>query len=620
MKKLFATLLTATMVAGTAVSAFAAVETKYTAADSTADFTLANVVLNADGKTTTNVNGGDKLYYPILISTDKLDKTGYDAPYYLMNYSSELDGLTARVKNVRNGKYLKDPAIVKKDVAGAYSADVTLTGTAETVTGVTKADEIPEKKGSFKVDFKDVVVGTAAAKDDTVELTIGEKTVTGANLAADATVEDLAKSFNAKKVTIDTIEYTASCTSGKIVTFEDKSGEAVAADYTVPTSATLAPTTSKAITLTTPTVTTTKVQDGVKKVEAVAEKLGTYTSKTISAFTKDAKVTMTFNNKSVTITATGVLNDDLAALVAEYKKVDTTDYEATVAGSAIKFTQKTGKGSPTIPTDFSLKAGVAAADKKVYCVEVALGDYFGNEETELEFEIELRHKGKLEFTTKDADNGPATYFNLGSEATKLVAGSPIGAAADKRGTVKKFRNGDLELKINSKTGSVVLEEATLSDGKTVEDVDYIYLEGEVAPFTYDVKASSQGDLYLSVNEDANKKVVVSNQDAKMTFLNFPGAPEFDFTGTLKYTVEDPDVDYFFYEIVDGKPVKTSAKYNKADECFELRTRTLGSYVISDKELEVAAADDAEKPADKPSTEKPANPTTPDKNVPTGAIA
>lgn len=253
---------------------------------------------------------------------------------------------------------------------------------------------------------------------------------------------------------------------------------------------------------------------------------------------------------------------------------------------------------------------------KVYCVEIKLNDYFKTIDSEVEVEVSLYHKGRKQVTTADdVIAKPATVFTLGYEPEKLDANSKDAAAKTGNVVIKKVKDKDgaIELKINKDTKAVALKKYISTDGnKQIEIEDITLLPGTGAPnFEYTVKASEQGALWLEVNSEVDKEIVTANQDADVNFFNFPGTPEFDFNGTLKLFVDDTEKTYFCYAINDGK-VTPVGKYNAEDECFEIKTNKLGSYVLADKELVNAKE---EKPADKPAEEKPA-----DKVVGTGAIA
>ena len=238
-------------------------------------------------------------------------------------------------------------------------------------------------------------------------------------------------------------------------------------------------------------------------------------------------------------------------------------------------------------------------DTKIYCVEVKMADYFKNEETEVDFNITLKKNGKTEYNSKDDDKSnlfDGTYdlgkdsemFNLEDGKDKNGKSTP-GKDYKNGATATKFKSGELKIEIGKDTKTVQLDEAKTSAGKK-EDVTSIFIENDKSidnAFTFDVKASNQDDLYLELNQDAIKDLAVSNGKADLTFFNFPGKPEFDFTGTATFAVEDEDEDNYFYEVVDGELVESRAKYNKEEGVFELRTNKLGSYVISNKELKVS---------------------------------
>ena len=90
--------------------------------------------------------------------------------------------------------------------------------------------------------------------------------------------------------------------------------------------------------------------------------------------------------------------------------------------------------------------------------------------------------------------------------------------------------------------------------------------------------------YLAHTVTPNKDVLVANSDsdATMDFLNFEGTPTFNPTATLSFYGADEDS--FIYEIKNGKLVKSDAEWSEDNGAWELKTRTLGSYVISDKAL------------------------------------
>lgn len=108
----------------------------------------------------------------------------------------------------------------------------------------------------------------------------------------------------------------------------------------------------------------------------------------------------------------------------------------------------------------------------------------------------------------------------------------------------------------------------------------------------EVRVYDGDKFYLAHDYDADKKVLVANadSDAEISFLNFNAKPSFNSTATVYFYQVDEDG--FVYELTgEGKIKKSAAKWSEDDGCWVLKTRTLGSYVFSDKALTSAAAAD-----------------------------
>ncbi len=70
------------------------------------------------------------------------------------------------------------------------------------------------------------------------------------------------------------------------------------------------------------------------------------------------------------------------------------------------------------------------------------------------------------------------------------------------------------------------------------------------------------------------------------FLTFEGTPTFNSTATMNfYGVEE---DQIIYEMKNGRLTRSGAKWSEENGSWELKTRTLGSYVISDQALKSPA--------------------------------
>ena len=109
--------------------------------------------------------------------------------------------------------------------------------------------------------------------------------------------------------------------------------------------------------------------------------------------------------------------------------------------------------------------------------------------------------------------------------------------------------------------------------------------GDVALFEVDTNGQST-DLYLGWNTTFNSTVAAKYPDANIDFVTFPATPVFNRNGDL-YLYADEDT--YFYEVADNEIKATKAVYDEDYGAFALKTRKLGSYAISDKELKIATA-------------------------------
>ncbi len=103
---------------------------------------------------------------------------------------------------------------------------------------------------------------------------------------------------------------------------------------------------------------------------------------------------------------------------------------------------------------------------------------------------------------------------------------------------------------------------------------------ETAMFT--VNVTGQGNLNLAWNVDFDKEFASKYEYANIDFVTFEGEPSFNKTGTL-YIYADEDT--FIYEVTADGAKAVKADWNEDYEAWEIRTRTLTSYAISDVELD-----------------------------------
>lgn len=109
--------------------------------------------------------------------------------------------------------------------------------------------------------------------------------------------------------------------------------------------------------------------------------------------------------------------------------------------------------------------------------------------------------------------------------------------------------------------------------------------GDQAMFTVDV--TGQGKLNLAWNTDFDKEFAAMYDYANIDFVTFVGTPAFNKTGTL-YIYADEDE--FVYEVTADGAKAVKAEWNEDYEAWELKTRTLKAYAISDVELDEKTED------------------------------
>ncbi len=136
--------------------------------------------------------------------------------------------------------------------------------------------------------------------------------------------------------------------------------------------------------------------------------------------------------------------------------------------------------------------------------------------------------------------------------------------------------------------------------KNIDDYVELFFGSDVI-FTVDV--DNQDELYLGFTETPNFDVLAEYPDAHMDFLTFEGNPEFNRIGTMSIYEEDNEL--FIYEISeDGSLTEIDADYNEDYESYQFKTRTLGSYAISETELDLTEEPTVEPEVEEPTVEEP----------------
>ena len=189
-------------------------------------------------------------------------------------------------------------------------------------------------------------------------------------------------------------------------------------------------------------------------------------------------------------------------------------------------------------------------------------DYKNDSAKDLEGTIKIREKGTTKYYTATIDT------TVGYAAAALTLGS-VGDTV----TIADAM---------SETGNVYKVE-----GAAYGNLELSAAAGSVDMFAT-VRVYKDEKFFFGANTDADTAILKANTDVdgEIAFLNFAGTPSFSSNATVEFYA---DKDWFVYENNNGKLTKSAAKWDEDTGAFVLKTRTLGSYVFSEKELASAAA-------------------------------
>ena len=176
----------------------------------------------------------------------------------------------------------------------------------------------------------------------------------------------------------------------------------------------------------------------------------------------------------------------------------------------------------------------------------------------------------------------------------------------------------------NKTEAVEIE-GVFSNPKAENPVNFDWENSVFQKEVWEVNKEEDGQATFSFNDDVYftvkmfggdkvmfdfdrnyNKEIASRYDEDLYFYNFRGnLDSFSATGTLTIPVEEP---MYLYEVGSNNSLKaTSAVYNEETEAMELKTKSLGEYVLTPKQLDVSQQEtENNKPQEeeKPQTEIP----------------
>ena len=216
-----------------------------------------------------------------------------------------------------------------------------------------------------------------------------------------------------------------------------------------------------------------------------------------------------------------------------------------------------------------LDDGAAAGEIEV---TVKFKDYYGVDDIDVDFEISLKKGSSKKDFIPEGETAAVKEYRI---ATTYGWGQ----------IVPQTDKDDDTVTVDSDGGLVVFDD---------EDAKYTTFEFDnLDSLSVAGKMSKQDavNMYLDTAvTDEIKALMKKNEDVDFDVVDFRGAPEFDFTQEVTYYIDDEDVEYFVYEIVDGKPVAVKAKLNDDKDALVWKTRTLGTYIVTDDEIKAAAAE------------------------------
>ena len=178
------------------------------------------------------------------------------------------------------------------------------------------------------------------------------------------------------------------------------------------------------------------------------------------------------------------------------------------------------------------------------------------------------------------------YFNV--DLTLAYAKYEVSDKGAVTMAAKSYQNEDVE----DANATVSAKKLFVVDDKVVYDLDDLEEDEYTVYFGTDTKSAvasivvdvnNEDDVLLAYDVDEVEAVADAYPEANLDYVAL--------TGTFKKTGEVTvyaDEGTYLYKVVDGKAVAMDAEYDEWEEGFVFKTKTLGTYVISDVELKAAA--------------------------------
>ena len=205
---------------------------------------------------------------------------------------------------------------------------------------------------------------------------------------------------------------------------------------------------------------------------------------------------------------------------------------------------------------------------------------------------------KKRFTPSDAYTASERYIYFLAITMKEKTSA---STHDLSGTVKLSKSGsngfdeirvdvNLEVGYASPTDDNMIPETPAvfkeGDGFSGDSDETFYFEADDYSW-FEVSTNGQGKILLGMGTEFGEDIASKYPEANLDFWNGNGA-SFNKIGELHLYAEPGS---YLYQInSNGKLIRPAYSYDRSEECFVIKTRTLGRYVISDVKLNISSID------------------------------
>ena len=279
------------------------------------------------------------------------------------------------------------------------------------------------------------------------------------------------------------------------------------------------------------------------------------------------------------------------------------------------------------------------------CIEIAMVDDLTNVKAQ-NFEASFKLKGKAKYTLKDSEEIAAYNMNQKDSAGKTT--TKYLDPDDNTNLNKKVTLPSLDFEISGTVGygkisislgndgdeeieslaALVKAWSLYSDGTKDEDIinnnvfqfkrnsegnpgkatkdapmagaytaDAILTQEYGDALTMEARVYHNDKLYFGIKYTPDKGIVkrLADADGDLDFYRFSSNKDYvTFNSNVKLYFNDADEDSFVYRVNDNGYLVPTGEFSEEDGCWVVKTRTLGTYVVSDIELDdtVVATGDA----------------------------